>query len=117
MGILNFLSKKIIGSFMGQDEFGNKYYENKYDLRTNNTPNRWVEYNGANEPSKIPSKWFNWLHYQENTPPISNKKSYAWEKKFTPNLTGTEQAYFPPGHKKAKNKREKSIGDYESWSG
>jgi len=32
-----------------------------------------------------------------------------------PNLTGTAEAYRPPGHVLAGGQRDKATGDYEPW--
>ena len=37
----------LFGKFIGEDEFGNKYYENK-------KKKRWIIYNGEIEATKIP---------------------------------------------------------------
>ena len=100
------------GKFVGVDEFGNKYYESKR-VAYHGRKKRWVVYKGVSEPSKVPPQWHSWLHYTSDTPLDSSK--YNWEKQHTPNLTGTELAYFPPGHEKKGGQRDKATGDYEAW--
>src|SRR5277367_2844777 len=39
------------GQFVGEDAFGNRYYQNKTGLR------RWVLYNGTVEASRVPPDW------------------------------------------------------------
>ena len=46
----------LAGSFVGQDEFGNRYYQRKDGSR------RWVIYNGYAEASSIPPGWYGWMH-------------------------------------------------------
>ncbi len=58
------------GRFIGEDDFGNRYYEAKdnrdsYDARKR----RWVIYNGYAEASKVPPDWHGWLHYTFDDPP------------------------------------------------
>ena len=58
------------GVLVGQDEFGNTYYEAKdtsdsYDGRKR----RWVIFNGYAEASKVPSDWHGWLHHTFDEPP------------------------------------------------
>ena len=61
-----FLYTIFFGKFVGEDEFGNKYYQNKKNKR-------WVIYNGEINASKITSDWFSWMHHTTNKIP-SNKK-------------------------------------------
>lgn len=102
------------GKYIGQDEFGNRYYCHKSDSKK-----RWVIYKGINEASKIPPEWHGWMHkITDDIPsPTSQKyKPYKWQKKHQPNLTGTDNAYYPPGHTKAGSKRDKATGDYVAWN-
>ena len=47
------------GKFVGQDSFGNKYYENK-------SGKRWVIYKNEIDASKIPNEWYSWMHFIKN---------------------------------------------------
>ena len=105
--------------YMGQDAFGNKYYEaapRKGYKRTR----RSVDYNGAPEASKVPPEWHGWLHHQTDVYPTldDSAKSFRrpWQKPYAPNPTGTDQAYMPPGHQLKGGKRAKASGDYEAWT-
>ena len=92
------------GKLKGVDEFGNKYYQSK-------SGKRWVIYKDTVEASKIPPNWHSWIHFISNSIPESNQNKYEWEKKHTPNLTGTKGAYRPSkiiGNKNIKKK-------YETW--
>ena len=99
------------GKLVGVDEFGNKYYQDR-KLTGNNMRKRWVAYNGVAEASRVPPSWHGWLHY---TTDEVRSEEYKWQKKHTPNLTGTPFAYFPPGHEKGGGVREDATGDYEAW--
>ena len=80
------------GKFVGKDCFGNKYYESKKGKR-------WVIYSSEIDASKIPVEWYSWMHFTPNK--IEKKHDldkYNWQKPHKPNLTGTNEAYFP--HKK-----------------
>ena len=101
------------GSLVGEDEFGNLYYESKKKPKVGKKK-RWVMYNGKKEASKVPPNWHGWIHYTFDKP-IDKNKSYDWQKTHIPNLTGTDGAYFPPGHEKSGGTRDKAIGDYEAW--
>ena len=91
------------GKFVGKDEFGNKYYENKKGKR-------WVIYSGEVDASKIPVDWFSWMHHTPNKIEKNHDlKKYNWQKPHQPNLTGTESAYYPNKNKNAIKKK------YKSW--
>ena len=102
---------KLRGQLVGQDEFGNRYFQHK-KVSANGKKKRWVMYKGMAEPSKVPPSWHGWLHY--TTDEVLDKK-YDWQKAATPNLTGTDLAYFPPGSKQKGGKREDVSSDYEAW--
>ena len=72
------------GKFVGKDEFGNKYYENKKKQK------RWVVYKGEIDASKISNEWFSWIHFTKNKMEINkNTKKYSWQKPHSSNKTGT----------------------------
>ena len=59
------------GKLVGEDELGNKYYQNKKGKR-------WVIYNGEVEASKIPNDWYSWIHHTNNKiENIHNLKKYT----------------------------------------
>ena len=99
---------------VGEDEFGNTYFEEKSATGTNKKK-RFIIYNGQVEASKIPPRWHLWIHYTSDEIPNNGKAStkYSWQKIHLPNLTGTSQRHSP------KNKAEtrKAVSsDYESWN-
>ena len=103
------------GRLIGTDEFGNKYYSERRRSKKNHE-RRWVIYFGEEEASSIPASWHGWLHHSYEAPPSENSRvSKAWEKPHTPNMTGTANAYLPPGHVLKGGKRSPATGDYESW--
>jgi NADH:ubiquinone oxidoreductase subunit len=104
------------GEIVGKDSFGNKYYRGKARPGYKRE-RRWVMYKDAPEASMVPPEWHGWLHYQTDTVP-SDDKSFRrpWQKPHQPNMTGTNQAYRPPGHVLSGAKRDKATGDYEAWS-
>lgn len=98
------------GVLVGEDESGNRYY------RERNGRRRWVVYNGPAEPSRVPPDWHGWLHYTVDTPPTEeNYRPRPWEKPHRPNMTGTAQAYRPPGSTLRPGPRPPTGGDYEPW--
>lgn len=98
------------GTKVGEDHQGNLYYESK-DGR------RWVIYNGANDASRVPPEWHGWLHHTIDGLPESNlPPPRIWEADYTPNQTGTAQAYRPSGALEAGGRRQRATGDYEAWT-
>tara|TARA_B000000475_G_C15812998_1_gene372410 strand:+ start:73 stop:429 length:357 start_codon:yes stop_codon:yes gene_type:complete len=91
------------GNFVGEDSFGNKYYQSK-------SGRRWVTYKNEVDASKIPVEWYSWIHFTNNK--IENKhdiKKYDWQKPHQPNQTGTKNSYYP-------NKRKnEDFKKYKSW--
>lgn len=102
------------GKEVGQDQFGNRYFTEKKGGNTR--AKRWVVYNGKAEPSKVPAEWHGWLHYTLDKTPIErNVQHHAWEKQPLPNLTGTQNAYVPPGHINKGGQRAANTSDYQPW--
>ena len=58
------------GELVGEDKYGNKYYQNN---RYFYGRNRWVIYNkntGVDyDGSMIPGEWFGWMHHKTDIPP------------------------------------------------
>lgn len=107
------LYTKRFGQEVGQDDFGNKYYQNADKTR------RWVIFKDVSEASVIPPDWHAWIHKMVNTPPSEEPfKTKTWEKPHIPNYTGTQQAYTPPSSLThvGDNPRRKASGDYEAWT-
>lgn len=100
----------------GRDQAGNKYYRGKARPGYKRE-RRWVIYKGAPEASKVPPEWHGWLHHQTDAIPSADAESFRreWQKPHRPNLTGTDQAYRPPGHILSGGKRAQATGDYEAW--
>ena len=105
------------GELVGQDDAGNKYYRTKGGAidPTLGFERRWVVYNGLAEPSRVPPSWHGWLHHTVNVPPTEDGYvARAWEKPHRPNLTGTYEAYRPPGSTLRPGARKPPL-DYEPW--
>ena len=98
------------GTPVGQDKFGNRYYQNKDKSR------RWVIYAGTVEASRVPPDWHGWMHHTYADPPtVAPLPAKAWEAEHQPNLTGTSGAYRPDGSLWKDGKRPPATGDYEAW--
>jgi NADH:ubiquinone oxidoreductase subunit len=107
------------GELVGTDEFGNSYYQTaggRIDPALG-FQRRWVIYAGITEGSMTPPGWYGWLHHIVDMPPT--RETYvarSWEKPFLPNMTGTAQAYRPPGSTLRSGTRPAATGDYDAWS-
>ncbi|OEY87124.1 hypothetical protein BIY23_01410 [Wolbachia pipientis] len=55
---------------VGKDENGNSYYESS-------TGKRWVMYNKTPDPTTVQPNWHMWLHYSDDTLPVSSKKIHV----------------------------------------
>lgn len=104
------------GEKVGTDRFGNVYYRDKTGKR--GKERRWVIYAGEPEASKVPPEWHGWLHYTvaEPLPEQSSQFHKPWQKEHLPNLSGSVQAYRPPGHQYVGGQRVQATGDYEPWT-
>ncbi len=101
------------GKAVGRDEFGNRYYRDR-STQKGVRERRWVVYAGEPEASKVPPEWHIWLHHTTDAP-LSEESRRPWQKPHLQNLTGTPDAYLPPGHVLEGGKRDKATGDYEAW--
>jgi len=97
------------GTFVGEDETGNRYYRDAGGKR------RWVIYNGLADPSTIPPGWHGWMHHRSDEPPAAYRP-HEWEKPHHPNWTGTPQAYRPPGSILQPTPKTPGESDYEPWT-
>ncbi|CAH2056274.1 unnamed protein product, partial [Iphiclides podalirius] len=93
------------GVLVGEDKFGNKYFENpRYFF----SRNRWVEYsdkfNMDYDGSQVPAEWFGWLHYKTDLPPHEdpNRPKYKWMLDYNENMSGTTGQFTPYSTTKSK---------------
>jgi NADH:ubiquinone oxidoreductase subunit len=104
------------GEQVGTDAQGNRYYRSAKKKTTDGRERRWVIYNGANDASRVPAEWHGWLHHSFDEVPESHlPPPRIWETEYTPNATGTPQAYRPQGALERGGKRARATGDYEAW--
>jgi NADH:ubiquinone oxidoreductase subunit len=97
------------GERVGEDGLGNVYYQERGGDR------RWVVYRTLAEPSQVPPEWHAWLHHTVDVPPtLVDYHPRAWQKAHRPNLTGTYEAYRPPGSTLRPEVRQPKL-DYEPW--
>ena len=94
----------LFGKKVGEDQFGNKYYESK-------SGKRWIIYKGEIDATKIPNNWYSWIHFTKNK--IENFhefKKYEWQKPHLSNQTGTENSYHPN-----KSNNNETSKKYKPW--
>jgi NADH:ubiquinone oxidoreductase subunit len=104
------------GEQVGTDAQGNTYHRSR-KRGEGVQERRWVIYNGANDASRVPAEWHGWLHGSFGDVPESHlPPPRIWEADYTPNATGTAQAYRPMGALERGGKRARADGDYEAWS-
>jgi NADH:ubiquinone oxidoreductase subunit len=101
------------GIKIGEDEFGNVYYESKRLIDSFGRAKRWVKIKGHVDASKVPAHWHGWLHYTMQSP--AEKSTYNWSKTHLPNLTGTPFAYHPQNSTKTSLKTTKPNTSYDAW--
>lgn len=103
------------GKKVGEDDYGNTYYQSSDKVGYEGRPRRWVVYEGYADASRVPPEWHGWLHHSYDDLPEDLPKAHDWELPHHPNLTGTVHAYAPKGsltHGAAASKR---AADYEAW--
>jgi len=104
------------GAFVGEDEYGNRYYEEKKPS-LEGRKRRYVIYKNLAEASLVTPDWHGWMHHIVDEPPtVKPMKRHAWELPHLPNQTGTVRAYRPKGSLARGGVRATSSADYESWS-
>jgi NADH:ubiquinone oxidoreductase subunit len=103
------------GEHVGTDGQGNRYYRSS-KKGPGGLDRRWVIYEGANDASRVPAEWHGWLHHSFDALPQSHlPPPRIWETDFTPNRTGTVEAYRPMGALERGGRHARATGDYESW--
>ena len=99
------------GKKVGEDYFGNFYYESK------DKKNRWCIYSNESEASKISPEWNSWLRFISVASPKDNHMTYKWQKVFDGILTGLNSAYKPRivRTKSSKEDLDNHQFDYKAW--
>lgn len=101
---------------VGEDEYGNRYYEQRNGVGPLDRPRRFVIYKDLADASKVPPEWHGWLHYTVDTRPNDeNYRKRPWQKRHRMNMTGTSQAYRPQGSILRPQKRTEPPADYTAW--
>ena len=104
------------GSFVGEDSFGNRYYQSRDKKSYDGRARRWVLYNGYADASKVPPEWHGWMHYSVDEPPTKTPyPERPWMRPYVPNLSGTPFAWRPKGSILREGERPRATGDYQAW--
>ncbi len=106
------------GRLVGEDEFGNRYYEQTSGPQILvGKPRRWVTYRDMSESSQIPPGWHGWMHHTvDEVPTPGSYTPRPWQKPHEANPTGTPAAYRPSGSiLTATAARPRATGDYKPW--
>ena len=98
-----FLKTLFFGKYVGNDDYGNKYYKSKKD-------ERWVIYSNNIEATKITSDWYLWMHHTIDKIPEKKTAKFSWQKKHQENQTGTDKSFKPVKIKKNEIKKK-----YDTW--
>ena len=105
------------GRYVGADDLGNRYFQQRRGVGPLGKPRRWVVYTDLAEPSKVSADWHGWLHHTVDRPPTEERyQPRPWQKPHRPNLTGTPGAHRPTGSTLAQGRRPKATGDYKAWN-
>ena len=98
------------GKKVGEDYFGNFYYESK-DKKIVGA------YILMSEASKISPEWNSWLRFISVASPKDNHMTYKWQKVFDGNLTGLNSAYKPRivRTNSSKEDLDNHQFDYKAW--
>ncbi|KAF5322211.1 hypothetical protein D9619_001085 [Psilocybe cf. subviscida] len=88
------------GTFIGKDQFGNKYYENRNGEEEIPGRHRWVDFAAHDyNATQVPPDWHSWLSHIRSAPPqndpVMQNLTPPWQAPYMQNLTGTRGAYKP----------------------
>jgi len=103
------------GKLVGEDEMGNKYFEDRKPNSELWRPRRWVKFAKKNyDASQIPAAWFGWLHYMHS--PLNERSAHNWEKPHQENKSGTPDRYLPKHHSSNPAASSEKLRVYQPWS-
>ena len=105
------LTTWLYGRKVGEDKFGNRYFQNKSGSR------RWVIYNGTVEASRVPPDWHGWLHHTFKEPPTeAGLQGQDLGKGASAQYVGHRWAPIIPKEVWPRGGcRAPATGDYEAW--
>lgn len=107
-------AQRLTARRVGEDSFGNVYYESKKPDRRYGRTKRLVAIGGDGDATRVPPEWHGWLHH--TSPEPVQRPNYPWLQPHQPSATGTPQAWRPRGHDYVGGQRRGTTGDYEAWT-
>lgn len=117
MTISTTIMRILTSKHVGTDARGNRYFVSRLK-NAEGQYTRSVAYAEGRDPTSVAPSWHRWLHYTTDLlPDPSNEKPYPWVAEKQPNPTGTDHAYFPPGHIFHMEHRKHMEDHYEPWDG
>ena len=109
----------LYGEFVGEDEFGNRYYRTKGGKIDPSLgfERRWVIYNGITPRPRRSRRHGTAGSITPSTcrRPTKNTGRGRGKSRIAPNPTGTPAAQRPTGSTLAQGRRPKATGDYKAW--
>ena len=89
---------KFFGTKVGEDEYGNQYFELKREDYLGRKK-RYCLYNGTPEASKISPEWHGFMHYQIPVSEVLKTfKQFKWQKPYVQDLTLSDYKFLPKNH-------------------
>ncbi|KAF8192427.1 NADH ubiquinone oxidoreductase subunit NDUFA12-domain-containing protein [Pholiota molesta] len=77
------------GTYVGKDQFGNRYFENRNAEEEVPGRHRWVDFAQHDyNATQVPPEWHSWISHIRTEPPTQDPP-------YIENLTGTRGAYKP----------------------
>ncbi|KAF8803759.1 NDUFA12-domain-containing protein [Phlegmacium glaucopus] len=97
---LQYIGDAKSGTFVGADQFGNRYYENRNPEEEIPGRHRWVDFAQHDfNATQVPAEWHSWISHIRMEPPANDPTmqslSPPWKAPWVENLTGTRGAYRP----------------------
>ncbi|KIK08459.1 hypothetical protein K443DRAFT_672477 [Laccaria amethystina LaAM-08-1] len=88
------------GTYIGADQFGNRYFENRNGEEEIPGRHRWVDFaQHEYHASQVPPEWHSWIQHIRKEPPsqdtVMQNLTPPWQAPYTESLTGTRGAYRP----------------------
>ena len=105
------------GKLVGEDEFGNKYFEN---TSYQSGRHRWVEYADLDNynASTVPSEWHGWLSHVDDEPGLATRTAPKYQAKFIAGglTTGVQGEMYQPKGSFYNKRGMRNWKRYTPWS-
>lgn len=113
--ITDAVGSRDVAKLVGQDSYGNRYYEDfdGNDINESSNSIRWCEYADRKEwwmtGRKLPAEWHAWLHRINDDAPTPDNSNYhqpIYKRRHMSNPTGLPNAVVPLGHSSHELKKQ-----------